>query len=142
MLFQRTHRFFVWSVVLVMSLLLVSSASALQGGDNGYGYHYIDSLEKNGPQYEYLALDEKGERFVDLTKRVSDITLTQGYPIGFNFEFYGKKYNYFYISGNGYITFEFRGDTTSYKYEGQNLPSKQMPNTIIAPLWSHNNIET
>ncbi len=138
----RKKQCFNWIGALAI-LLLASSAFALQGGaDGGYGYHYIDSREANGPKYKWYELDEKGDDFVDLTKKVSSLTLTSGFPIGFNFEFYGKKYNYFYISGNGYITFEYKvDDPASYSYKGQEVPSKQMPVAFLAPFWGSNNIE-
>lgn len=136
----RGRWFFYFGMVAASLLLLSSVASALQGGPDKYGYRYIDSNELKGPKYELLSLDIKGESYTDLTKQLSNTTISTAYPIGFDFEFYGKKYNYFYISGNGYITFTYKGDYTSYVYEGQKVPSKDNPNTIIAPFWSQNDI--
>ncbi|MEA3347883.1 MAG: hypothetical protein U9Q39_02345 [Pseudomonadota bacterium] len=153
MIKSGSHRLALIVALVAVVLSFTGVADALQGGPDKFGYRYIDSYEKNGPEYELapflLQQDEnfwdhkKGVGYSDLTKKVSNHTLTQGFPIGFDFEFYGKKYNYFYISGNGYVTFTF--DPDDYKsnvYEGQVIPSSSAPNTLIAPFWSHNNVET
>ena len=135
----------VFAVVFVVTALsLVGVADALQGGPDKFGYRYIDSNEINGPKFEMLKFNtsEDNEGYTQLIggKQISNLTLTRAYPIGFEFEFYGKKYNYFNISGNGYITFSYGDSIDSYVYEGQDVPSSKEPNCFIAPFWSHNDV--
>ena len=131
------------AVIVVTTLSLAGVASALQGGPDKFGYSYVDNYDKNGPNFEMVKIDTTSENYVELAggKQFSNLSVTKAYPIGFNFEFYGKRYNYLYISGNGYITFNYGGDITSYVYEGQDVPSSKNPNSLIAPFWSHNDAE-
>ena len=128
---------------VVTVLTLAGAADALQGGPDKYGYSYVDNYDKNGPKFEMVKFDTTSENYDKLVggKQFSNLSVTKPYPIGFVFEFYGRKYNNFYISGNGYITFNYGGDITSYVYAGQDVPSSKNPNSLIAPFWSHNNAE-
>jgi hypothetical protein len=52
-------------------------------------------------------------------------------PIGFPFKFYGINYSTITISSNGYLTFDGSGgDPTN-----DPIPSTNLPNSLIAPLW-------
>jgi len=138
MLFKKNHRNLILLISLAVSLSFLNSAYALQGGPDKYGYRYIDSLEKNGPKFTWQKFGKDVIELPGKTK-VGD-GLVGPYPIGFSFEFYGKKYGYFYISDNGYIVFN--AANTSYKgysYKGQPVPSTSEPNRMLAPLWGNNN---
>ncbi len=52
--------------------------------------------------------------------------------IGFNFNFYCNNYEQFYISSNGFITFN---STTVNGYNVQFLPNTNEPNNLIAFAW-------
>ncbi|MBX7240676.1 MAG: T9SS type A sorting domain-containing protein [Bacteroidia bacterium] len=54
-------------------------------------------------------------------------------PIGFNFTFYGNTYSDFYISSNGFITFN--PASGSGCCSGQVLPNASDPNDLIAANW-------
>ncbi len=54
-------------------------------------------------------------------------------PLGFDFDFYGNTYNNFYISSNGFITFN--TDFNSGCCSGQLIPSAGSPNNLIAMGW-------
>ena len=65
---------------------------------------------------------------------LSDDQVSGALPLGFNFDFYGNTYNQFYISSNGFITF----DPTSNNgcCSGQLLPNASNPNDLIAAAWT------
>ncbi len=139
MLSKRMYQNFVLVIALVVSLLLVSSAYALKGGPDKRGYHYIDSLERGGPQFSW---HEFGKDKIKLEGKTSiGNGLTSAYPIGFDFEFYGKKYSRFQISDNGYILFYVSRPNAASKgfvYDGENVSSAAYPNGMLAPLWGDN----
>lgn len=59
--------------------------------------------------------------------------LSPGIPIGFDFEFYGNTYSTFYISANGFITFD---PNAGIGYYQQYLPYYEDPNNLIAFCWN------
>ena len=123
-----------FSLIMALAMVVVSAVHALQGGPDNFGYRYIDSLDRNGPDFHMETLDG--------IVRVSNTSMTTSYPIGFDFEFYGRTYNYFHIGGNGYITFTLDGDYDNHVYTGQEAVSTADPTNIIAPFWSHNDVQT
>ncbi len=129
----------LFSLIVVLHLSVIGSAQALQGGPDKFGYRYIDSLDRSGPDFFMMS---NGEDVVHLDGKsaVPVNSLTTAYPIGFQFEFYGKKYNHFYVSGNGYIVFATPGMSyNSYVYGGEGVPSSGSPNHMLAPFWGYNN---
>ncbi len=139
MLSRRMYRNFVLVFTLAVSLLLVTSAYALNGGPDRYGYRYIDSLERGGPQYSWYKVVQTPE--FDVKGEVGN-TLSRAFPIGFEFEFYGKKYSRFQITANGYILFYASRPNDALKafaYNGEDVPSAAHPNGMLAPLWGDNN---
>jgi len=139
-----------FGLLFLGAVLVLSSAGsvlALTGGPDRYGYRFIDSREADFA-YEYEPIDDD-KNVVDYKEAydagdypygkdgISPSDQNQeGMPIeiGFDFEFYGKTYRYLYLAGNGYIEFT---PTTfrNYVYDGSGLPSKNLPNNLIAPLW-------
>ena len=139
MMSRRMHRNFVLVVTLAASLLLVTSAYALTGGPDRYGYRYIDSLERSGPRFTWHEFNEDSVS-PDVKKEIGE-SLSVPFPIGFEFEFYGKKYSRFNISDNGYILFYTSRPNEAYKsfaYNGAAVPSAAYPNGMLAPLWGDN----
>lgn len=138
MLHEKICRYTILVIFVAVLSGFLTPAYAFQGGPDKYGYRYIDSLEKTGPRFTWQKF---GKDVVQLEgKHAIGDNLTVSYSIGFPFEFYGKKYNYFHISDNGYIVFA--GPNTSYKgytYNGQSVPSTSEPNRMLAPLWGDNN---
>ncbi|MCS6917309.1 MAG: GEVED domain-containing protein [Chitinophagales bacterium] len=64
---------------------------------------------------------------------LADDALSPPLPIGFSFGFFGKQYDTFYISSNGFITFDpTSGDGCC---TGQLLPNPFPPNNLIALAW-------
>ena len=126
-------------LLLVLSLVGAEWVYAYKSGPDKFGYRCVDNYEPNGPDYQLLRFDNDAIK-LEGKSAVGDTSLTASIPIGFNFEFYGKKYSYLYISGNGYLAFFTPGMSyDSPPYKGQEFPSPDQPNAIIAPFWSYNN---
>ncbi|WP_299365032.1 M36 family metallopeptidase, partial [Winogradskyella sp.] len=67
------------------------------------------------------------------TVTLFDDQVSSALPIGFDFNFYQNTYSNFYISSNGFITFDSGGESGCCA--GQNLPSGSLPNNLIAFAW-------
>lgn len=94
---------------------------------SGQAYN-IDYSGTFDPQYDdptffYLADDE----------------LTSAMPIGFSFEFFGNTYTDFYLSSNGFITFDPAAGPGCCT--AQSLPDPNGPNNLIAALWENLNTD-
>lgn len=67
------------------------------------------------------------------TVSLGDDAVSGTQPIGFTFNFWGVNYTDFFISSNGFITFD--AGSGSGCCTGQNLPSTTAPNNLIAFSW-------
>ena len=65
--------------------------------------------------------------------QLSDDDVSSALPIGFDFNFFGNTYNTFYISSNGFITFN--NDNDNGCCSGDELPNSSPPNNLIAFAW-------
>jgi gliding motility-associated-like protein len=70
------------------------------------------------------------------TLSLADDELSSILPIGFNFNFYCNNYNSFYISSNGFISFD---PNAGNGLVGQLIPDPNLPNDLIALCWTDNN---
>lgn len=101
---------------------------ATAGGPDGYGYAWRNSLDAEGPAYDW----------VDITAVGTPITFSGGdsyagpFDIGMNFDFYGTSFSQFYASSDGFLSFN--ALTSSY-YSNQNMPSTSLPQNIVAGFW-------
>jgi hypothetical protein len=68
---------------------------------------------------------------------LGDDQVSNMFPIGFLFSFYGTYYNDFAIGSNGFITFDINASTNNYQgcCAGQLLPTTAVPNNLIAAAW-------
>lgn len=64
---------------------------------------------------------------------LTDNMVSGALPIGFDFKFYCNSYNEFYISSNGFISFD--ASTQSGCCIGQTIPNAVQPNNLIALSW-------
>ena len=97
-------------------------------------FDVVTNLEPGG-----LIVDQTGTFApIDITATGIGVSLTDddvsgALPIGFSFEFYGQTYSNFYISSNGFITFNNDGDNGCCS--GDLIPSGGTPNNFIAFAW-------
>ncbi len=65
---------------------------------------------------------------------LSDDSVSTELPIGFDFNFFGETYSNFYISSNGFLTFN--NNSLSGCCTGQRIPNNGVPNNLIAFGWA------
>jgi len=100
--------------------------SKSSGGPDDHGYSWIDSDDPEGPSYGWLDISNEG------TSIALDEDQSAGpFPIGFGFPFYDSVYTHFYLTSNGYITF----DAPSVISYNQQLPYYAMGTSAIAMFW-------
>lgn len=68
---------------------------------------------------------------------LTDDKVSTALPIGFNFNFYGNNYTTFYVSSNGFVTFDPTAFANNFQgcCAGQLLPNTNFPNNLIAGAW-------
>ena len=67
------------------------------------------------------------------TVTLGDDQVSSANPIGFTFNFFGNNYSQFYISSNGFISFD--ASAPNGCCQGQLLPDPATPNNLIALSW-------
>ncbi|MBN1657754.1 MAG: carboxypeptidase regulatory-like domain-containing protein, partial [Anaerolineae bacterium] len=96
------------------------------GGPDPFGYTYKDSLEPDGPQYNFVDISTTGTSVA-----MGDDDYEGPLPLGFTFTFYGNDYTSFYAGSNGFLSF----GAGSTSLSNQNLPSTTDPDNLIALMW-------
>ncbi|MBM3241006.1 T9SS type A sorting domain-containing protein, partial [Candidatus Poribacteria bacterium] len=96
------------------------------GGPDAFGYRWIDSDEPGGPVFDWLDIRDIGTRIEPL----GDDWNVGPFDIGFDFPFYGNKFDKFQFCTNGFISF------TSYsaQFWPTPLPSWDAPENLVAPF--------
>jgi len=103
-------------------------AAAAEGGPDGFGYRFKDSLEPDGPAYDFDDISGIGNPVV-----LGDDQVSGPIPLGFDFSFYGRVYTSVYVSSNGFLTFlEGQGSGCC---TGLEMPTAYPPNALIAGWW-------
>ena len=74
-----------------------------------------------------------------ILKGPANDTLTEWQSLPFDFYFYGKKVDGYFISDDGYITFSKNAQKTSY--QNQPIPSSEEPNNAIYGFWEKLKLE-
>jgi len=101
-----------------------------RGGPDDFGYRWVDSNEDDGPDYNWVEINEIGQGLA-----MADDDNQGPFDIGFAFPFYDEEYEQFRICSNGFITF---GDEfASWEHREHSFPeqSESVPMNVIAPLW-------
>lgn len=97
------------------------------GGQDSYGYEWIDSDENNGPEYNWV--DISGN-YTELNFDHNDYAAPP-VDIGFDFEFYGETYDELIVNPNGWIGF---GDDWT-DYHNYSIPRQDAPKPAIFGFW-------
>ncbi|NQW17821.1 MAG: S8 family serine peptidase [Chloroflexi bacterium] len=113
---------------LTLSASIPAQGQGIQGtgGPDGYGYTYEDSDAVGGPVFNWIDITGTG---VPIT---SGDNIFAAVPIGFDFEFYGIKYNALYVGTNGIAGF---ASTSMAEFLDTPLPTATTPNNLIAAFW-------
>ncbi|MDP8208769.1 MAG: carboxypeptidase regulatory-like domain-containing protein [Candidatus Electryonea clarkiae] len=98
------------------------------GGPDAFGYSYIDSNEDGGPEYDWNDISDTG----DDCNITGDDQSRGSFNLDFNFPFYGRVYDRFWVCSNGFIALS-SGQGTSFT--NQIIPNAPTPNYLIAPFW-------
>ena len=125
------------SIILLLAPISVSVAEASVGGPDQFGYRWVDSDQPWGPEYEWIDISEVGTRVtaIDLNRRRDAIF--GPYSIGFDFPYYGNTFGQFWLTPNGYITFnaeEFSSSSNSHIID--TYTGRGFPRNFIAMLWT------
>jgi hypothetical protein len=97
------------------------------GGPDGHGYAWIDSNEPGGPVFDWVDISGIGTPALIFGDDVS----AGPFYIGFDFPFYGREFDSFNVSSNGFISFT----STQSPFVNQPLPNTQAPGNMIAAFW-------
>jgi hypothetical protein len=96
------------------------------GGPDNFGYVWVDNGEPNGPVFDWLESAEAQDIIF-----ANHDSLSAPMEPGFTMHVYGRAFESFRISPNGYIVFG-ADEGTSHNLE---LPHEDAPGWIIAPWW-------
>ena len=125
----------VWREVLffllVTTVMMGSSALALTGGPDNYGYQYYDSEEPGAPPFTWIDISTSGT-----LEELGNYDVTLDIPIGFDFEFYGSVYDTVRFSSSGFITF--KKTSLSGSAGGEPIPTEGgLADNMIAAFWDN-----
>ena len=100
-----------------------------EGGPDLFGYTFVDSNHPDGPAFDFVDISTTGTPV-----QLSDDSGSGPHPIGFDFAFYDQIKREFYISSNGFISFN-SDDLWDY---GNDCPilSSYTPDDTIAIYWT------
>ena len=85
------------------------------GGPDDFGYRWLDSDEENGPEFEWIDIEDDGDRL-----QAGDDWNSGRLDLGFAFPYYDEEHEWFRLCSNGWITFS--------DFNGGNIGLVQMPN--------------
>ena len=122
-----TSKFTTTLFLAALTGMGTTSANASSGGPDAFGYTFKDSVELDGPVYDFEDISTTG---TPLT--LTDDDMSGAIDMGFDFNYYGIDYNEAYVSSNGFLTV-LPGQYPDY--EGQTLPTMGDPDGVIAGWW-------
>ncbi|MBS1252601.1 MAG: Bacillopeptidase F [Anaerolineales bacterium] len=101
----------------------------------GEGYAWDDSESPAGPAFDW---DDRAETLgvpVSDLQALGDDTIAGPFSIGFSFPFFEQNVNEFYVSSNGFLTFN---PATERYFSNRRLPEPdvgQAPGNLVAVFW-------
>jgi hypothetical protein len=87
---------------LLFMLLPIWAMAQTSGGPDNYGYVWRNSLDAQGPTYNWIDITATGTQVSGLT----DDNATAMIPMGMNFHYYWSDFNSLVIGSNGWISFD------------------------------------
>jgi hypothetical protein len=108
-------------IVFSLLIFLTYIAPAEAQSFDDYGLYQVD--------FNWIEIEDIGIPLEDIV----DNDFQGPFPIGFPFQYFGRTYEQYWISANGFIGF---GPTTYYRSTDNHvLPHERTPNNIIALYW-------
>ena len=108
-----------------------STAMALTGGPDRYGYKYYDSEESGAAPFSWIDISKTGT-YYDL----ANYDVSEDIPIGFTFKFYGRSYDTVRFSSSGFITF--KKTSLNGSGGGEPIPTEGgLADNMIAAFWDN-----
>ena len=105
-------------------------ACGMGSAPDEFGYHWIDNNGTWGPQFRWIDIQETGTQVSDITYSYQESF--GPFPMGFDFNFYGNVYDYFYIQASGSISF----GSEAVTYNNRTIPQADGYNNLIAWFWT------
>ena len=105
------------------------TASALREGSDAYGYYWQDNHDEDGPDYNWIDIENSTNLVPYGSSEFDDCTVTV--ELGFEFPLYDDAYSTGYMGSNGTLTF----DGFYSPWYNVALPSTNAPAALLAPWW-------
>jgi hypothetical protein len=108
----------------------IAGVHAPEAALQGFDYSFLDSDMPGGPTFNWVDITGVGTR-LPLT---GDESIYAGVPIGFDFPFYGNKFNTLNVNVNGWVSFT---STLAPGNLNQRLPDSRsvVPKNLLAVFW-------
>jgi subtilisin family serine protease len=97
------------------------------GGPDRFGYRWTDSDDPDGPEFDWVEIGQTGTP-IPANGRDQNVG---PFPIGFEFPFYGARFETFRLCTHGWISFT----SAVVQSVNQPLPSTAALENLIAPFW-------
>ena len=106
-------------------------AWAAPTGPDAYGYIAFESVDPEGPDFDWIEIDPtQGGSGTLLNFTLDDQTLHLDLP--FSFKYYGLEYDEISVCENGWIAMGYTEDTD---YSNTAIPNSDGPPAMLAPFW-------
>lgn len=131
--------FFLSSTLTAMAQCPSGVAASVPGGPvcEGDSAQIVTSLLGGCSSYTVSTIASAPVTGAGITVALGDNQVSNALPIGFTFNFFCQNYTQFYISSNGFITFN---PASSHGCcSGQFIPNMNAPNNLIAAAWEDYN---
>ncbi len=106
---------------------------------SGGGYFFANSLAGCAPSMPVFNWIDISGTGTDVVGSLNDDNFIGPFPIGFSFTFFGNSYTEFYISSNGWISFDSSDPGGTDNRTNTALPDAGAPNDLIAVFWDDMN---
>ena len=116
-------------IILIATFLSISVIAFAQtsGGPDEFGYTWVNSLDPNGPDYNWIEPADDATAVTGL----SDDNVVGPFSLGFDFIFYDEVYSQIWVQSNGKLTF-----TGGYQsYSNYTIPTAGGGDNFIAWFW-------